>query len=131
MRTFPAFLATACLITVSLAGFAQTAKSPLAPYISVADPVIALTHVEIIDGTGAAPVSDQTVVLDHGKITSVGPSGNAHIPAGTKVLDLGGHTVYPGLVGMHEHLFYVEPGRLQSGLVGGEMFQTGAPLYLA
>ena len=131
MRTFPAFLATACLITVSLAGFAQTAKSPLAPYISVADPVIALTHVEIIDGTGAAPALDQTVVLDHGKITSVGPSASAQIPPGAKVLDLHGDTVYPGLVGMHEHLFYVEPGRLQSGLVGGEMFQTGAPLYLA
>ncbi|MDR5728053.1 MAG: hypothetical protein RB191_11570, partial [Terriglobia bacterium] len=117
MRSLLTFLATACLTTVSFTGFAQTAKSPLAPYISVSNPVIALTHVEIIDGTGAAPVNDQTVVLDHGKITSVGPSAGAQIPPGAKVLDLAGHTVYPGLVGMHEHLFYVEPGRLQSGLV--------------
>jgi imidazolonepropionase-like amidohydrolase len=131
MQSLPAFLATACLTAVSLAGFAQTATSPLAPYISVSDPVIALTHVEIIDGTGAAPVADQTIVLDHGKITSISSTVNAQIPPGAKVLDLHGHTVYPGLVGMHEHLFYVEPGRLQHGLVGGEMFQTGAPLYLA
>ena len=105
--------------------------NPLASYISVSDPVIALTHVEIIDGTGAAPAIDQTVVVNHGKIASVAPSSSAHIPAGAKVLDLQGHTIYPGLVGMHEHLFYVEPGRSQQGLVGGEMFQTGAPLYLA
>jgi imidazolonepropionase-like amidohydrolase len=132
MQSLLAFLATACLTTVSLAGFAQMAKSPLAPYISVSDPVIALTHVEVIDGTGAAPVSDQTVVLDQGKIASIGPSASAQIPAGAKVLDLHGHTVYPGLVGMHEHLFYVEPGSAAlRGLVGGEMFQTGAPLYLA
>ena len=131
MYSLSAFLATACLTTVSLAGFAQISKSPLAPYISVSDPVIALTHVEVIDGTGAAPAMDQTIVLDHGKIASVGPSASAQIPSGAKVLDLHGHTVYPGLVGMHEHLFYVEPGRAQYGLVGGEMFQTGAPLYLA
>ena len=132
MRTFPAFLATACLTTVSLAAFAQTATPPLAPYISVSDPVIALTHVEVIDGTGAVPISDQTVVLDHGIFASVGPSASAQIPAGAKVLDLHGHAVYPGLVGMHEHLFYVEPGSASlHGLVGGEMFQTGAPLYLA
>jgi hypothetical protein len=131
MQPLPPFLATACLTTISLACFAQTAKSPLAPYISVSDPVIALTHVEIIDGTGAAPVTDQTLVLDHGRIASIGPSANAQIPSEAKVLDLHGDTVYPGLVGMHEHLFYVEPGRLQLGLVGGEMFQTGAPLYLA
>jgi imidazolonepropionase-like amidohydrolase len=132
MQPLPAFLATACLTAVSLAGFAQTATSPLAPYTSVSDPVIALTHVEVIDGTGAAPVPDQTVVLDDGKITSVGPSSSARIPAGAKVLDLQGDTVYPGLVGMHEHLFYVEPGSAAlRGLVGGEMFQTGPRLYLA
>lgn len=131
MRIVSAFLATVCLTILSLAGFAQGAKSPLAPYISVSDPVIALTHVEVIDGTGIAPALDQTIILDHGKIASVGATVGAQIPAGAKVLDLTGRTVYPGLVGMHEHLFYVEPGRLQSGLVGGEMFQTGAPLYLA
>jgi imidazolonepropionase-like amidohydrolase len=132
MRSLPAFLATACLTTLSAAGAAQTAKSPLAPYISVSDPVIALTHVEVIDGTGAAPVSDQTVVLDRGKIASIGPTGSVQIPTGAKLLDLTGHTVYPGLVGMHEHLFYVEPGSAAlRGVVGGEMFQTGPRLYLA
>jgi len=123
-------LVAACLTVASFPDFAQI-PNPLTPYISVSEPVVALTQVEVIDGTGSAPMRDQTIILDHGKITSFGASRSTQIPAGAKVLDLHGHTVYPGLVGMHEHLFYVEPGRAESGLVGGEMFQTGAPLYLA
>src|SRR5262249_23210117 len=74
------------------------------PFISVSDPVVALTHVRVIDGTGAAPVEDQTIVIDHGKIAAVGAS--VAIPQGARRMDLAGHTVIPGLVGMHEHLFY-------------------------
>ena len=124
-------LATFLLVSAPL--LAQTpTQDPLAPYISVSDPVVALTHVEVIDGTGSAPANDQTIVLDHGKIASITPSAGAQIPAGAKILDLAGHTVYPGLVGMHEHLFYVEPGNNDlSALAGGEMMQTGPRLYLA
>jgi len=72
---------------------------------------------------------DQTIVLDDGKIASVTPSANEQLPNGAKVLDLHGHTAYPGLVGMHEHLFYSEPGG--AALVVGEMIESGPPLYLA
>jgi imidazolonepropionase-like amidohydrolase len=74
------------------------------PFISVSDPVIALEHVRVIDGTGAQPTENQTILIDHGKVAEVG--ANVAIPAGAKRLDLAGHTVIPGLVGMHEHLFY-------------------------
>ena len=126
-------LLAASLLLPSIFVFAQTAPSnPLAPYISVSAPVVALTHVEVIDGTGAAPVMDQTVILDQGKIASVGSSATAQIPSGAKVLDLHGHTVYPGLVGMHEHLFYTEPGSAAlHAFVVGEMIQTAPRLYLA
>jgi imidazolonepropionase-like amidohydrolase len=66
--------------------------------------VVALVHVRVIDGTGAAPAEDQTILIDHGKIAAVG-AGIA-IPANARRMDLAGHTVIPGLVGMHEHLFY-------------------------
>jgi imidazolonepropionase-like amidohydrolase len=123
----------ACLLAPSVFAIAQAAPSnPLAPYISVAEPVVALTHVEIIDGTGAPPIADQTLVIDHGNIASVGPSGSAQIPAGAKVLDLHGHTVFPGLVGMHEHLFYSEPGTPSlKRLVASESVDTAPRLYLA
>jgi imidazolonepropionase-like amidohydrolase len=120
--------AALCLLLSSSFGIAQVGPSgPLKPYISVFDPVVALVHVEVIDGTGSAPLPDQTVLLDHGKIASIAPSSNAQIPSGAKVLDLHGHTVYPGLIGMHEHLFYSELG----GTTFGEMIESGPPLYLA
>jgi imidazolonepropionase-like amidohydrolase len=94
--------------------------------------VVALTHVEVIDGPGGAASSDQTIVLENGKIASVGASAGAQIPAGAKVLDLHGGTVYPGLVGMHEHLFYVAPGNaVLNDLFGTSMAETGPRLYLA
>jgi imidazolonepropionase-like amidohydrolase len=93
------FFAAAC--------FAQTRLTPgVQPFISISDPVIALTHVRIIDGTGAQPVEDQTLIIDHGRIAAVGPASSAQIPAAARRMDLEGHTVIPGMVAMHEHLFY-------------------------
>lgn len=76
------------------------------PFVAVDAPVIALEHVRVIDGTGAAPLEDQTIVIDHGRIQSVAAADRAQIPAGAQRMDLANHTVIPGLVGMHEHLFY-------------------------
>ena len=75
-------------------------------FVRVEAPTAALTHVRVIDGTGAAPLEDQTVVIGGGKILSVGPSAAAKVPEGARVLDLAGYTVLPGLVGMHNHLFF-------------------------
>src|SRR6516165_1705518 len=75
-------------------------------FIRENSPVIALTHVQLIDGTGAAAQADQTIVIDHGKIAAVGSAASTNVPAGAKVIDAKGKTAIPGLVGMHEHLFY-------------------------
>ncbi|HEY6947157.1 MAG TPA: amidohydrolase family protein [Candidatus Acidoferrum sp.] len=73
-------------------------------------PVIALTHVRIIDGTGAAPREDQNLVIVNGKISALGDAASTKAPEGAKVLDLSGRTVIPGLVGMHDHMYYPSPG---------------------
>ncbi len=75
-------------------------------YVVVDTPVVALTHVRVIDGTGAAARDDQTLVIRDGDIAALGPSGSVRVPAGARVLDLTGRSVIPGLVMMHEHLFY-------------------------
>jgi len=94
-----------------------------APFLAFDAPVVALTHVRVIDGTGAAPREDQTLMIDHGKIS---PATSA--PAGARVLDLSGHTVIPGLVGMHEHLFYPGGGGVP---LYPEVAHTFPRLYLA
>jgi imidazolonepropionase-like amidohydrolase len=72
----------------------------------VPEEVVALMHVRVIDGTGAAPLEDQTVVIERGRITAVGPTASVRVPAGARQLELSGHTVLPGIVGMHDHTFY-------------------------
>src|SRR5688572_19856524 len=74
--------------------------------IAIDAPVVVLQHVRVIDGTGAPAVNDQSVVIEGGKIKSIGPSGSTPAPAGARTIDLTGRTVMPGWVGMHEHLFY-------------------------
>src|SRR5262245_30524336 len=63
-------------------------------------------HVRVIDGTGGPVAEDQTILVDHGKIAAVGSASSVQVPADARRMDLAGHTVIPGLVGMHEHLFY-------------------------
>lgn len=75
------------------------------PYVKVPAGKIALTHVRVIDGTGAAAREDMTVVLDGARIAAVQPA-TAALPAGVKVIDMTGRTVMPGLVGMHDHMYY-------------------------
>jgi imidazolonepropionase-like amidohydrolase len=104
-------------------------RSPLSAdvqqYVTVADDSVALTNVRVVDGAGGPPVEGRTIVIQQGKITSVAPASQTHAPAGARVLDLTGHTVIPGLVGMHNHTFYTTRGR-------SVQLQFSAPrLYLA
>ncbi len=85
---------------------AQTPSPNVQRFVSVDDPVIALTHVRVVDGTGAAPLENQTVLISEGRIATVGPTASARVPAGAKVMELKGHTVIPGIVGLHDHTFY-------------------------
>jgi imidazolonepropionase-like amidohydrolase len=82
--------------------------------------------VRVIDGTGAAEREDQTVILSQGKIESVGDASAANVPQKAQALDLHGYSLIPGLVGMHDHMFYpVGPGSF------GEMAYSFPRLYLA
>ena len=88
---------------------------PLAPavreFVKEDAPVVALKSVRLIDGTGAAARENQTIVFGDGKITAVGDAAGTAIPAGAKVLDFAGkdYTVIPGIVGMHDHMYFPAP----------------------
>ncbi len=95
-------------------------------FVSVTEPVTALVNVTVIDGTGRAAQTGQTVVIRDGRIAEVGPSASVTVPAGARRMDLAGHTVIPGIVGMHDHLFYTAVGGRAA-----QMSFTGPRLYLA
>jgi imidazolonepropionase-like amidohydrolase len=90
----------------------QPGQPQIKDFIRVQSPVIALEHVRVIDGTGAAPKTDQTIIISQGKISSIGASGSVPVPQEANRIDFSGHTALPGLVGMHDHLFYPAGGGL-------------------
>jgi imidazolonepropionase-like amidohydrolase len=110
----------------TVAAAAQTLSPRVQQFVRVKSPVVVLTHVRVIDGTGAPAREDQTVVLRDGKIESIAEAKAASIPKGAEVLDLTGKSVIPGLVGMHEHMFYPA-----GGVVFHEMAVSFPRLYLA
>ena len=79
-------------------------------FVSVPEPTVALTNVTVFDGTGAAPVAGQTVLIDRGRITAIGPTASVRVPAGARIMDLTGHTVIPGIIGVHNLRFYTAAG---------------------
>src|SRR5690349_21521237 len=81
-------------------------QTPDRQFIRTDAKLIALVHVRVIDGTGTEPKGDQTIIISDGKIQSVEPSAAAKIPPNAQTLDLNGYTVLPGLVGMHNHMFF-------------------------
>lgn len=126
----------------AFAGVAAAQNPPgpdVAPFVNLNAPVFALEHVRVIDGTGAAAREDQTIVVRAGRIEAIGPAGSVAVPKEAQPIERAGYTVIPGLVGMHDHLFYtdsyavqVHEGRLQEpGLVVAETAYTGPRLYLA
>ena len=114
------------LFGFAISSFAQAPDRQ--QFIRTEAPVIALAHVRVIDGTGAAPRDDQTIVISSGKIQSVGPSADANVPANAQMLDLQGYTVLPGLVGMHNHMFFPMGG---SPPMYSNMGSSFPRLYLA
>jgi imidazolonepropionase-like amidohydrolase len=96
-----------------------TASSPATQAIS-----LAITHITVIDATGAAPRPDQTVVVNGGRIAEMGASERIRIPRGADVFDGTGKFLIPGLWDMHVHLGGYEDGRktllrlLRSGITG-------------
>lgn len=106
----------------------QGAVSPgVMRFVRVSAPVVALEHVRVTNGTGNEPKDDQTVILSNGRIQSIGGSASTAAPADAKVLDLTGYSVIPGIVGMHDHMFYPSGG----GPYYNEMAYSFPKLYLA
>ena len=114
------------LLLLFSVSFAQ--QSERQQFIRVEAPLIALTNVRVIDGTGAAPRDNQTILISNGKIDMVGPTASTTYPSDARTIDLSGYTVLPGLVGMHNHMFFPMGG---SPPMYSNMGSSFPRLYLA
>jgi hypothetical protein len=138
-----ALLAAAAAIAFAAAATAAPVLAPPAalsedvqPFVKVPAGKIAITHVRVIDGTGAAPAEDRTVLIDGAAIAAVQDSA-AEIPPGYRTIDATGETLIPGIVGMHNHMFYIArpnlsaEGHADDPLVVPQMTFSAPRLYLA
>lgn len=125
------YLKVVLCAVVAVAGVSLQAQRPavgnqIRRFVTVDAPVIALTHARVLDGTGAPARSDQTLIIRDGKIAALGASASTPVPEGATVIDLTGKTVMPGMVMVHEHLYYpTGPG------VYGQLGESFVNLYLA
>jgi imidazolonepropionase-like amidohydrolase len=126
-RTARLALALFSLAAIALpAGQAPALSPAVKAFISLDSPTFALTHVRVIDGTGAPAREDQTIVVSGGRILALGNAATTSVPAGAKVLEMRDHTVFPGIIGLHDHIFY------PAGAAHYNTLEFSAPrLYLA
>ena len=104
----------------------QTAASQLLP-----NGPVALVGAQVIDGYEVAPISDGIVVYEDGVITAVGSASEVQIPANARVIDVGGHTVLPGLIDNHVHVDLIGHGsyeRYYEFLGGDERLDEVMPI---
>jgi imidazolonepropionase-like amidohydrolase len=98
------------VLVSSLFAQSPTPSAALKPYIRHSEPVLALEHLRVIDGNGTPAVKDQTIIIRDGKIVAVGSSSSINVPNNAKRIDVTGYTAFPGIVGMHDHMYYPSPG---------------------
>jgi len=125
MRPLFAALIAGATVVVSAAQPPQFSNAVHA-FIKVDAPVVALTNARVIDGTGGPAKESQTLILRGGNIAELGDSARLKAPDGAMVIDLASKSVLPGLVMVHEHLYYpTGPG------VYGQLGGSFVRLYLA
>jgi imidazolonepropionase-like amidohydrolase len=99
-----------CLTALSCSPFVNAQRiGALSPdvrkFVRVSANKVVLEHVEIIDGTGAAPIADRNITIEGGKITAISAGADVSPSDGTTIVDLRSYAVMPGIVGMHDHLY--------------------------
>jgi imidazolonepropionase-like amidohydrolase len=113
MKLLPTLAIAATIAAYTAVAHAQDARPPIGqnvrPFVSIDAPVVVLTHVRLVDGSGQPAKDDQTIVIDGARIRTVGRAADVPVPAGAKVVDLTGHTIMPGIVGLHDHMYYSSP----------------------
>lgn len=70
---------------------------------------VAITGATIIDGNGAQPIPDATIVVDGDRILAIGPSHEIEIPQNTEIVEANGRWIVPGMIDLHIHFW--ESGR--------------------
>jgi imidazolonepropionase-like amidohydrolase len=104
------FLPSALALSVSPSSVAGQPLEALSPavrgFVAVESAHVHIRDVTLIDGTGAPARRGMSVVVRDGRIERVAHTAEVGDVPGAAVIEGSGHTLIPGLVMLHEHLFY-------------------------
>ena len=131
------FLLALIFLPLNVEAQAPDLSPAVQEFVRVRAPKVVLEHVRVIDGTGGPAVEDQNLTIENGKIALVQKSSEVAATSGTTELDLRGYTVIPGIVGMHNHLFYIvrpdlsSDRKYQQPVLIPQMTFSAPRLYLA
>ena len=103
MKNFKLISVAALILSVLAPAVSQT-PARITPEPPIGKGVVVLKAARLIDGTGAAPITNAVIVIDDNRITAVGGGRSVNVPANAKVIDLGDVTLLPGFIDMHTHL---------------------------
>ena len=103
MKNFKLIALPALLLAALIPAVSQTPPR-ITPEPPVGKGVVVLKASRLIDGTGAAAITNAVIVVDDNKIAAVGPASSVSVPANAKVVDLGDVTLLPGFIDAHTHL---------------------------
>lgn len=129
MREIKQVLITIALLVFYQINYGQELSKQVTEFVEVQDSIVALKNVTLIDGTGDAVKYNQDILLLNNKISAIGNTGKIAIPENSKIIDATGKTVIPGLIMLHEHLFYAKP--YERNYKATHMTNTFPQLYLA
>jgi len=117
------------LFLVATYSDAQELSPNVSRFVDVPAGLVALTNATVIDGTGSETLHNMTIIIRDNLIEEIIPSDNAAVPENSEIIDCTGKTVIPGLVMLHEHLFYSMP--FENHFTISQMSFTFPRLYLA
>ena len=104
MRNFKRFAVALVLVYSSVAAVSQVPPGRITPEPPIGKGTVVLKAARLIDGTGAAPISNAVIVVTDNMITGVGTAGSVSVPANARIIDLGDVTLMPGFIDAHTHL---------------------------
>lgn len=109
-KLHPVLLFALCLGLAGCEPTGEPADPPPSAPAAGASSVTALVGATLIDGTGAAPLTDAAVLVDGTNITATGARADIAVPEGARIVDIGGKWLVPGLIDAHVH--FMESGRI-------------------
>ena len=129
MKALKLILIPILLLMCHQINYGQELSKQVTEFVEIQDTMVAIKNVTLIDGTGGMIKYNQDILFENNTVSAIANTGAIVLPEKAKIIDGTGKTVIPGLIMLHEHLFYAKP--FNRNYKGTHMTNTFPKMYLA